>query len=501
MSVKYGNSYYAIQPTANDQIFFTEYCSLKYPVVKSILSDGSKTIAADMTKASYRRLYVKDLNHFFNYLLYVSPYITMSVGATESLSGISGTRRSYEAGEDDSYRGQEFLKFYNNIYPLESNKYSLLFFDIDYKDGMPEHFKFDTPNDVRAMLIQLLPFLEACGMLVKASSSAFVKNSETGEYRSSHHSWHVFIIVFGHTEETNKQLKEYICRRAFRDDVNQAYLTLSKSESVLLRFYLDLSVLSQERLIAIAQPYISYPFVKEDVKGVVYDGGILDLTKIDAEIEEDYREKLQIMKKEFFLEKGLISKATLSNPSANSKALLKLNSDAVIPVASDSSIVVDEPTQNNLIEIYRYLQSTKKINFKKLKKHFTKYVLKAYLEFLGFEIDPYTMKFKIRDENTPSAVIYDSLIIDFGAGIDSFEKGDIFTFLIKVYGLSFVEALKHIKASFGIEGIKLDSKTLGVLPDPKKFGELINQRNNIEKEKLCQYSKIQTLHNMECYKF
>ena len=71
----------------------------------------------------------------------------------------------------------------------------------------------------------------------------------------------------------------------------------------------------------------------------------------------------------------------------------------------------------------------------------------------------------MRDEKTPSASIaHNGYIKDFGSTF----SGDLISFLMEVYSLSFIEAWVYFQNCFG-KNLKLSVKTQVALPDAKAF--------------------------------
>jgi len=218
--------------------------------------------------------------------------------------------------------------------------------------------------------------------------------------------------VYGHTEETNKILKELIWRRVWRDDIEYGYLKIDKGNSIVMRNYADMAVLSSERIIAIALVITEAPFVKHYESSTTYDGGILDLTKISFEDEEDYRPK-------FDYEKSLITglKNTIKKVSTPKHKIINNNiiESTIQTKIFNGEILISDDTKKRIVNIYSYFQNNKYSKYQEIKEFVNDKVVVAFLTHLGFDIST-NLKFKIREESTPSCSInYNGFIKDFGS--------------------------------------------------------------------------------------
>ena len=442
-----------IEISDNDRIFFTEIVSLYKPVVKTYKSDGSKEISANISVADYQVKYIENMKGLDNYIQTVSSYTTMTLGVPLKNEGLIKTAKDYRNGDDCIYRGKEHFKYYNDIHPQKQHEYSIYYLDVDYDDFAPLHFQMDTAEEVRNTLIKLIPVLEFVSMCIFPSSSANIINSITGENRSQGNSWRVLFFVANSTTKSNDNFREYICRRAWRDDVNLGYIKSTKGNAVVMRLYVDLAVTSPERIIAIAKVITEYPYEKIEKDATIYKGGILDLNSIDINVEEDYRPKFEQKK----------SLVTNKNPSISKKYNSKVSTN-IRPTTDNEMIIISEEDKQRVITIYSYLQSTKMHDVSILKYQLNDSLVSAFLIFLGFEVDS-NFKFKIRDENTASVSInYNGFIKDFGGTF----SGNLISFIMEVYNLEFIDSWKYIRNCFG-ENLTLSNETMVSLPDAKSF--------------------------------
>jgi len=429
------------------QIFFTQFTSLSRPVVKSYKQDFTKSIGASMHLSQYKILQVPSLEAFDTYLNSMSAYDTITLGLTKDAVGTSKTTKAYNEAEEPDFifRGKNHVKYLNDLYPYSDGLYSLYFFDVDFDESQPEHFKMNNIDEVRESLILLIPALKDVSMLIRPSSSAEIYNTLTGEKRTDKPSWHIYIIVNNTTSETIDNFTEYIKRRANRDDVKLAYIKQSKSGATLERYYVDLAVADASRLIVEANPILEYPLAKEHLPSSVFDGGVLDLSTIDYTLEREYKKR--------------VSKPKLNTLNTTSTL------NTFVPKLHNSQILISNEDKDRVLGIYKYLRATDRVDVKLIMEQLSVTLIVAILTFLGFSVDA-NFKFKMRNENTASASIdpHSNRIKDFGGSF----SGNIISFIMEMYELSFIESLNYFKNLFG-KRVKLSIKTQVALPDALAF--------------------------------
>jgi len=442
---------------SNMQIYFTQFTSLSRPVVKSYKQDFTKSIGASMHLSQYKTLQVPNLEAFDVYLNSMSAYDTITLGLTKDAVGTSKTTKAYNEAEnpDFIFRGKNHIKYLNNLYPYSDGLYSLYFFDVDFDESQPEHFKMNSIDEVRDSLILLVPALKDISMLIRPSSSAGIYNTLTGEKRTDKPSWHIYIVVSNATLDSVNNFTEYIKRRANRDDIKLAYIKQSKSGATLERYYVDLAVADASRLIVEANPILEYPLAKEVLPSSVFKGGVLDLSTIDYTLEREY--KTRIIKPKI--------NTLHTTPTLN----------IFIPKLHDGQILISNEDKDRVLNIYKYLRATDKPSISNIRDYLNDTLISAYLTFLGFEIET-NFKFKMRDEKTASASIaYNGYIKDFGGQF----SGDIISFIMEVHSLSFIEAWKYLQNSFG-KRLKLSIKTQITLPDAKLFEKSLTTKKEVK---------------------
>lgn len=348
---------------------------------------------------------------------------------------------------------------------MPNNILSLLLFDIDYDEAMPEHFKLSTPNDVRDSLIKLYPALEGVSMLIRTSSSSGIYNSVTGEKRSQNNSYHVYITLVNSTAETNKNFLEFTKRRAWLPEVNLAYAKITGA-GVCEYYYIDQKVLnSAERLIVESNPILEAPLAKEIIPSVIFEGGVLDLASIDYNLEPDYRETYAQEK----------AKLITTIPATDKPVSATVSSQTLVATTkSEAPIFISKSAKAKIIDIYLYLLNTPKPTIKKVKAVLDDEVTSALIKHLGYNVD-HNYKFKLRAEKTPScSIAHNGYIKDFGADF----AGGIIDFIMYAYNINFKMSWLYLSACFGIKMSPLPMNLQGVLPAPTNFEKRLEVNTN-----------------------
>ncbi|MCK5111172.1 MAG: hypothetical protein KAQ94_06595 [Arcobacteraceae bacterium] len=453
---------YIIPIVGQIKVYFTLIRSNNL-VVKTYLPDGKKKTAASIWKAKYSMQHVDGLLSFDKYLWTLTQNDTISLGITEKIGGDLVTNTKLEDGATGTNlisRSGRFIKFLNETYKYykETKDFSAFLVDIDFDKKSPSHFKLDTKEEVRAVLIKLAPMLEFVQMLIRPSSSSGIRNSETGEYRNLSKSYHVYILI-SNTKYIH-HFTEYLKRRCWQN--NFAYVT-TNGAGVTDRYIMDLSVMkTSERLVVESVPITYLPYIKEIEPSSFYGGGILDLEKFENYANEpDYKEELNRQKQ---LIKGTNDLKISSRKTKNNKSLTPIN---CIPLSTNNntSIIISDDTLKKMGYIHHYFKDTTYSKIQEVQNFLDEYVVKAILIFLGYKIE-HNLMFKMRvDEKTASASIQrkTALISDFGSNF----RGGIVNFIMEVYQLDFITSFRYFKNLFG-QNYKIKSK-IGALRDPKKF--------------------------------
>lgn len=446
-----------------DNIYFTLIQSVA-EVVKTYYADGTKKTAANIFRGRYYMQSLVSLRKFDEYLNSLTKFNTISIGITTAMSGDLVTNNvldqipeAKDSGTNKISRSKRFFKFLNDTYPYIVPKYSLYVIDIDFDEKSPLHYKLSTPEEVRNTLVQIAPFLNEAQILIRPSSSSNIMNLLTGKYRNETKSFHVYIIVANSTAETISNFNEYLKRRCFVE--NFAYVT-TNGIGVVTKFIFDFSVPSPERLIVESVPTTYYPYQKILENSVIYEGGILDLSKIDYANEPDYKDKVELEKLKIQEEKGL----KISPEKTKTSTPNFCNVRTLIPSNSNLEIIISDNVLSKIEKIYVYLRSDfKRYDIKKINEYLDRDLTELILNFLGYEIS-YDHKFKMRNEATPSTSIRDDgLIKDFGNNW----SGRLVNFIMDVHDLDFKTSFFYIQNLFG-KSNKIKSKT-AMLPNPKDF--------------------------------
>lgn len=446
---------YTLSQTSEDKVFFTLFKSVNTPIVKSYTADFTKKSGADISLAKYYTQNVASLEALDAYLKKLTPYDCIVMGMTKEIVGISRSRSQIEKGKTGIYRGKEHIKLFADRYPDNASKreYSLFFIDVDAPKIPLSHFRMDTAQEVRESLIALIPPLEQVGMLIRPSSSAGIYHTQTMQELSKDPSWHVYFLVANHFEETNAALKELIKRRAWRDDINLAYV-VEDGVGVRDKYYVDLAVFSAERIIIESSPILVPELAKRDIESTLFEGGILNLATIDYSNEPTYAEVMNKRKSELQPERVFV-------PSP-AKALM--NTTKLIPTTETKTIWISSSIEESIVGIYEYLKSSDKPDYKEFLNRCNGQVVTTILTFLGYDIGA-DYKFRIRKERTPSASIASNgWIKDFGGDF----SGNIIAFLQEIFNLSFVTSWRYLQNCFG-KKLSVAGEAYMLLPDPSEF--------------------------------
>ena len=344
----------------------------------------------------------------------------------------------------------------------DKRSFALFFIDYDYDSSMPEHLKANTFDELRQLLIELIPPLANVQMLFRYSSSSNIKRIHDGKLLNEKKSMHVFFVVYGATEEAIKNFNEYIMRRAWA--IGQGYALINKGGAVEIRCLIDMKVASPERIIITAAPVVPLGYVKLQSERKLYDGGYLDLTQIDYESEPDYRPAFQA-------EKARLTSA----PGYEQKRLLNMKNTVLKEVRGTGAVLpVTTTTLERLDAISKLLNSKKRVKVQEVRDLLDAEIVKAILIFIGYAIDA-NYKFKMRIENTPSASIrHDGYIKDFGSDFG----GSIFDLFGKVWGMSFKKSMRYVYRCLGAN-MRQKESDYAPLRNPSEFQKMI--RNNIKK--------------------
>jgi len=126
---------------------------------------------------------------------------------------------------------------------------------------------------------------------------------------------------------------------------------------------------------------------------------------------------------------------------------------------------------------------------KKLKNHIDRDDVVSILENLGYEFNK-NKKFRLREEATPSAVVYkNGRIKDFGD--DTFKSGDIFDVLTHYHNMSKKEAVLYISNYIGVA-----VDVYGEITKPKPAAASLKEKKNKESEEVLDQESIKNARRM-----
>jgi len=455
----------------SDQIMVTWMQSSRNKLIKTYQPDGSKISNAKILAGRYQIYYLPNLFDLENFLKQFTAWDVLVLTVPQHMEGEISTLaqiKKGQAGHNLIARSGKYLEYINDRYHFQdySSYYSLIGFDYDVAEYFEDKNLLQSPDEIRNMLIKLMPFLVSVGMLIRPSSSANICCVVSRIRLKPVNGYHIFFVVANSTKTNVQNMVEYFKRASWQNDCT---FVIENKVGVTDKYLFDMSVYESARLWFETPAELSIMQVRETEKPSYYDGDILNLEAIDCNELEDYRTRLE-------QEKALLKKAQeVPNATKNSQ---KNNTNINLPttvvpiqiIDTNTVVPVTTTTINKIVEIQKYLKFTRKHDVKEFHKLVDQNVAKVIIQFLGFEVD-YNFKFKIRDEKTASCSIRDDgYIKDFGC---TDIAGEIVNFLMKVYNLKFLESFNYLKSCFGIR-YKLSNST-NKLPNPSGFIKILNR--------------------------
>jgi hypothetical protein len=336
---------------------------------------------------------------------------------------------------------------------------SVLFFDYDFDTDMPEHLKAYTFEQLRELLIKMIPALVLVQMLIRWSSSSNIKK-EDGSPLNDKRSMHVYILANSVTEANMERFKEYLMRSLWAN--NLAYCKSDKGSKVLQRAFIDLSVLSPERIIISAIPMLPSGWYKDaQTEFAFYDGDALDLVDIDYSHLPDWHPV-------YWDAKNALEQTVDPNKI--------IGNYAPVPKREAQVARLPQGTLANKLKNIKNKLNDKEDEYgvREMMSDADADVVRYLLESIGYSIDA-NYKFKIRDEKTASVSIRtDGFIKDFGGDF----SGNMINFLNEVCGLSRKNSLKYLHIALGGTKKRLKPTDYEPLINPKEINK------NITKESL-----------------
>lgn len=426
-------------------------------LVKEFGEDGSKKAAANMHSGIFNIYGINSLHDLQRSLAVLTDHQCLCLG------GVQGVYQAPITTEANKHlfpnaitRSKKYIHWMGDLY---QESYSILFFDFDFSEDLPKVLQARSFDEIRALLLKTIPALEHVHMLIRWSSSSNIVKAD-GTLLSTKTSMHIFVIVKNATTNNIEDFKEYLYRSLWANDL--AYCVLSKGDQVLQRSFIDMAVLSPERIIITASPVLPdgwYKAKKDEF--ALYEGGALDLEGVDHSHLSDWHPSFWDAK--FALE------AKIERVSKPKRAM-------VLPNTVSTTFVASASLNDKLKLIKEKLhQGSKTVSTKQLLTMIDGEVTRYLLQGIGYSVDD-NGKFKIRDERTASASVRaDGYIKDFGGDFG----GNIINFLIDVCGLSYKTSNKYVSIALGATHIRLKSSDYEPLIDPKNLKNILKRNDNV----------------------
>lgn len=380
------------------------------------------------------------------------------------LGGVCGTFQATITTEANRHlfpfaitRSKKHIKWFGD---LIQDSYSLLFFDFDFSDDLPKVLQARSFDEIRALLLKTIPALEHAHMLIRWSSSSNIIKAD-GTPLNNKTSMHIFIVAKNVTEQNIQMFKEYLYRSLWSNDL--AYCKIDKGDKIIQRSFIDMAVLSPERIIITAAPMLPmgwYKAKKDEFS--LYEGGALDLEGIDYSHLPDWHPA--------YWDAKIALEETIERVSKPKKAL-------VLPITVSTPFVASASLNDKLkmIEDKLNKQGGEAISYKQLVGMIDGEATRYLLQGIGYSVDQ-NYKFKIREERTASASIRsDGLINDFGGDFG----GNIINFLINICGLSYKTSNKYVRIALGATHIRLKPSDYEPLIDPKNLKIILKGIENV----------------------
>ena len=445
-------------PTLENGINISTITSTK-PLVKGYGEDGTKNAdGAKIYKAVLNTYRVANLAHLQGFIAMLTQNQCLCLGGVNGTYEADITTEKYQHLYPNAITRSK--KYIHWIGDLIRDSYSIVFFDFDFSEDLPTVLRARTFEEIRALLIKTIPALEHVQMLIRWSSSSKIMKAD-GTLLNDKTSMHIFIVAKNVTESTIKELKEYLYRSLWQNGL--AYCKLDKGDNVIQQSFIDMAVLSPERIIITASPILPKGWYKAKTEEfALYDGGALDLDGIDYSHLPEYLPA--------FWDAKHALEATIERVSKPKRTL-------VVPNITKTPFVASASLNDKLKVIEEKLnkQGGEAVFYKQLVGMIDGEVTRYLLQGIGYSVDS-NYKFKIREERTASASIrFDGLINDFGGDFG----GNIINFLIDICGLSFKTSNKYVRIALGSTHLRLKPSDYEPLIDPKNLKIILQGTYNV----------------------
>lgn len=239
---------------------------------------------------------------------------------------------------------------------------ALCLFDYDPEEAMHDRLKVNSADELRNLLINIIPQLADVEMMIRTGSSYGVKN-QNGECVSCKQSYHVYFEIVLDGSEYIKNLIEYFLRASVQQGLH--YLKIFKDARSELRTAIDLSVLksAESRLIFEAAPTCKDGLYQERELTRFYNqdsSKALDIRELNYtflpnwkeeqdKLREHFKHKISQIKKLYqeeqiakFLANGLSKKEALEKFKLTYENLL---------ILVDEIVTLNDDSQQNLISL------------------------------------------------------------------------------------------------------------------------------------------------------
>lgn len=277
---------------------FTEVTATNVNLNKSYeLIDNKiqKKSNANMSEGSFTIKYCDNLAIMDNYFKSLNKKTAIIAGKTKK----DNLKKGYIVPSGHEYEEEGLVSRTNSCFT--ESETSLLLLDFDPSIHMPENMKnIKSPDELRALLIQIIPELNEIEHFIKPSSSSSVFNSNTNEYVNNTGSYHSYIVVTNCNKENLDRFIEYFKRKSLQ--VGLCYTKIHKDASTTYSTLIDLAPIKslKSRLIFESLPSVKEPLCIKQQETKFYNIGskkALDLSYFNPNELPDYRPAYEEYKK------------------------------------------------------------------------------------------------------------------------------------------------------------------------------------------------------------
>ena len=341
-------------------IIYTEYTNTKGDLNKTFSLDKNgnvvKTSNAFMSEGKAKVQRLTDLTSFDRWINHLKP--NQAIGLGIPIDYITEATICKKGEEDITTKTISRTKEYQKW----SKGRSLCLFDYDPDDAMHDALKINSADELRELLIRVIPDLVDVEMIIRPGSSYGVKN-KSGECVSCKQSYHVYFEILLDGAEDIKNLVEYFLRSSVVQGLH--YLKIFKDARSELRTAIDLSVLksAESRLIFEAAPSCKDGLYQERGVTKFYNQDsceALDIKKLNYKflpnwkeeqnrLREYFKNKIIEVKKEYkekqiqkFIVNGLSKKEALEKFKLTYENLL---------MPADEIVTLNDGTQQSILQL------------------------------------------------------------------------------------------------------------------------------------------------------